>query len=811
MGAGGGSFGPAAGAYDTPKSAMLAGACGAGGPRTPAVQGRTMRLRILGFVVGVCAFQLCPAWPALPSSGVAAAGLALGVGVAHFTRRRPVLGALALGVLWAAWHAQLGLAARLPPHFSGVALRVSGRVAGLPQDLGDARRFEFAVRSVRRGGSEGPRLRRITLVDYDGRVDLAAGAKCTLYVRLRPPRGASNPAGIDAERALFARRIDATGYLLAHPMNGCVSEPFVGAGARLRSRIAAAIGASVEDPGTAAVLRALAVGERAALSDRQWQVLQTTGTTHIVSISGLHVSMVAIALHFAVRLLFALWPALTRRVPAPAAGDYAGFAAALAYAALAGFEVPTRRSVLMLACLIWQRRRGHRLLHGDGVLVALGLVVFLDPLAVLTPSLWLSFGAIAALTLLAALLRGTRSGLRGLGVHLWLALLLAPLLAFLSPFVAWTSPLANFGVVPLVTWGVVPLTLIGLALVGWDPELAASCWRGAGALWGFGWRGLDWLADGAAQWRLPHAIPVACVPLVWLGLVLPLLPLGRARLALAPLLLASPWFAQPPQPALGGLRVTVYDVGQGLAVLVRTRAHALLYDAGPRGRGGRDAGRAIVVPNLRAAGVWTLDRLVISHADLDHAGGAAAVLSGLEVAAVSASPGDPSPPVGAEICTAGQRWVWDGVEFEFLHPPRSARGDDNQRSCVLSVADAAGRRVLLTGDIDAATEAALLRRPGALAAEVLITPHHGSRSSSSAPFVRAVGAREVIHSAAHGNRYGFPAPEVVARYARSGARQHVTGTHGAISVELPGTRAAARSVLRTVRWREARRRYWQAR
>lgn len=774
-----------------------------------------MRLSILAFVAGVCALQPLPVWPcaAWPSSFVAALLLGLFALTLRCARRRPRVLAFAAGALWAAWHAQLGLAARLPASLDGAALRVEGRIADLPIEVGGARRFELVLQSVARGSRAGPPLRRIALADYGGRsgraaplgAALTAGARCVLHVRLRPPRGAHNPAGVDVERVLFARRVDATGYLIAHPANRCAPAPIAGAVDRLRLRLAAAIGGSVEDPATAAVLRALAVGAQAALEDRQWQVLQATGTTHVVSISGLHVSMVAIAVHVAVRLLFALWPAATRRVPAQAAGNGAGLLAAAAYATLAGLAVPTQRTLLMLACMVWQRRRGQRLLNADGLVLALGIVVLIDPLAVLTTSLWLSFGAMAALVLLAALLREARPWVRALGVHLWLALLLAPLLALVSPFIAWTSPLANLAVVPLVTWGVVPLILLGIGVHGLDASLAADCWRYAGELWEAGWLILVWLADGAPPWRLPWAVPAACIPLVWLGLTLPLLPLGRARYALAPLLLASPWLAMPPPLAAGALRVTVYDVGQGLAVLVHTRGHALLYDAGPRGRGGRDAGRTIVVPNLRAAGLWRLDRLVLSHPDIDHTGGAPAVLAGIEVGAILVSPGDPAPPRGARRCAAGLAWIWDEVRFEFLHPPAQSAGDDNQRSCVLAIANAAGRRVLLTGDIDAATEAGLVARGIALDAELLVTPHHGSRTSSSAPFVAAVGAREVIHSAAHANRYGFPAPEVVARYAAHGARQHVTGTHGAIVAELDA------GGLRVLRWRERVRRYWHAR
>lgn len=765
-----------------------------------------MRRYIFAFVAGVCVLQAAPEWPLDDWSPRQAGGLLCGLALAaaRGLRRWPGVTAFVLGMLWAGWHAQLGLTARLPAALDGAAFKVEGVTVDLPVATPGALHFELVLTHIGRGAHAAPPLRRIALADYASGLALSAGSRCALYVRLRTPRGASNPAGADRERQLFARGIDATGYVIAHPANRCEPRPIAGALDRQRARLAAAIGTSVPAAATGGVLRALGVGERAALNERQWQVLQATGTTHVVSISGLHVSMVAVAVYALVRAAFSLCPPLTRRLPAQFAGTASGLAAAAVYALLAGFTVPTQRTVLMLACMAWQRRRGQRLLNADGLILALGIVIACDPLVVLTASCWLSFGAMAALVALSAVLRDRGLVAQTCGVHLWLALALAPLLAFVTPLLAWTSPLANFVVVPLATWAVVPLVLLGLVLTLTEVPGAAACWQLAAWLWERGWWLLERLADGAPAWRLPYAVAPASAVLVLLGLGLLLLPLGRARGWLVPLLCASPWLAAPAPIPPGEVRVSVFDVGQGLAVLVRTRRHALLYDAGPRGRGGGDAGQSIVVPNLRAAGVWRLDRMMLSHADIDHAGGAAAVLAGIDVQAVTVSPRDPWP-APATRCVAGQGWRWDGVRFDILHPPADATGDDNQQSCVLRVTSAGSRVLLLTGDIDTVAERRLLDAGHALAAEVLVTPHHGSLTSSSPDFVAAVQPRHVVHTAAHGNRYGFPAREVVARYADTGSRQHVTGEHGAVLVALAAGPATV------TRWREARRHYWQAR
>lgn len=764
-----------------------------------------MRRFVLAFVGGVCAVQTLPAWPDGHSNvlvGVALAGLALLC--AWWCRDRPIIVAVCSGLLWAGWHAQLGLAARLPAVYDGAAFALDGVVRDLPISRAGARHFELELHAVARGRHAGPAMRRVALADYGNELALAAGTRCTLHARLRTPRGTHNPAGADRERMLFARRIDATGYVIAHPANRCEQRRYGGALGRLRERLAQAIGASVGDAATAGVLRALGVGERTGMSERQWEVLQATGTTHVVSISGLHVSMVALVGGLLGGALWRLSPALTRRLPAPALGAGVGLATAGAYALLAGFTVPTQRTLLMLGCLCWQRSRGQRLLNADGLVLALGVVVLCDPLAVLTASCWLSFGAMAALVGASALLRDGALLTRLLGMHLWLAIALAPLLAFVTPFLAWTSPLANLVVVPLVTWVVVPLVLAGIVLALPGLPQAAACWQLAGRVWEFGWAGLAMLADSAPAWRLPHAVSPAAALLVALGLVLLWLPLGRARVWLVPLLCLSPWLAAPAPPAPGTAWVGVLDVGQGLAVLVRTRSHALLYDAGPRGRGGGDAGKSVVLPNLRAWGVWRLDRLVLSHADIDHAGGADAVLAGVHVASLMLSPRDPRP-TAATRCLAGQVWVWDAVRFEVLHPAPDMVGDDNQLSCVLRVTSAGGRRVLLTGDIDSSAEHRLVAAGADLAADVLLAPHHGSPGSSSPAFVAAVRPRLVVHTAAYGNRYGFPAASVRRRYAAIGSMQHVTGEHGALLFELghgPISWTGSRTVFR---------RYWHAR
>jgi competence protein ComEC len=295
---------------------------------------------------------------------------------------------------------------------------------------------------------------------------------------------------------------------------------------------------------------------------------------------------------------------------------------------------------------------------------------------------------------------------------------------------------------------------------------------------------------------------------------------------------------RPPPPPFGAVQATVLDVGHGLAVVVATHAHRLLFDAGPTFPSGFDSGDDVVLPALAALGGRTLDTLIVSHADNDHAGGAPAVAAAFPAARVLHGPDValdvrksspafaalPSSMPADDVCTRGQAWQWDGVRFEILHPPRDFAARGNESSCVLKVT-AGGGSLLITGDIESRGEAQVVPLAAAHA-DVIVVPHHGSATSSSAAFVHAVGARHAIVSAGYANRWGFPKPAVRERWAASGAAVWVTGEQGAIGVTLGavldplgGERAARRAVpppsetaggVAVHAERDGRHRYWQA-
>ena len=736
-------------------------------------------------MIALCAGLLCLRWlPQLPTPllllAMAAGGLAL------LPSRLYPLGLFLLGLTWAGHSAQRALDERLVPALDGQTLWLQGRIVGLPEREGGVARFYLEQPRARRAALP-PRLR----LAWHGAPPLAAGEVWRLAVSLRRPRGQVNPQGFDYEAWLTARRIGATGTVKAGERLAAAAGSAAWRDA-LRQRLLA-----VPAHGRSAALAALLLGDGSALADVDWQVLQATGTVHLLVISGQHVMLLAGLLYALVAGLHRLgcWPPRWSWLPCACALAMLG---ALGYGLLAGFEVPVQRACAMLAVVLLWRWRYRRLGVWTAWLAALTLVLICEPLVVLQAGFWLSFAAVALLLWCFAGRLGAPSGWRlALRLQWAMTLGLLPLLLALGLPVSLSGLLANLLAVPWVSFGVLPLALLGCLLL---PVPGV----GEGLLWLAGLQ-LDWLfallgrlAAWAPAWQ-GMAAPWWAIALGLLGALLILAPAAlRLRLAGAVLLLPMLLPSSAPLPP-GQAEVRVLDVGQGLAVLVRTRTHALLYDAGPAARG-FDSGAKVVLPALRGLGVRGLDLLLLSHADQDHAGGAAAVLAGMPVARLlSGEAAALHLGRAVEACRDGEGWEWDGVRFVTW---RWAAADSaNDASCLLRV-EAAGERLLLTGDLGVAGERYLLGSGRDLRAEWLLAAHHGSRSSSSAAFVAAVAPRAVLLSRGWRNPFGHPHPAVLARYRTAGAQVYDSARLGALRLRLGEAGAAAGERTGGPFWRE---------
>lgn len=749
---------------------------------------------LLAFSLGVITVQ---ALPALPGAVLLAALVLAAAGCICQPRWRP-LGAGLLGFVFAAVQAQGALGQRLPDELEGEDLLLIGEVVELPQRWPGY--LQFTLRPESMGELPSERLpRRVRLAWYGDSPSLQPGERWRLGVRLKRPHGQFNPGGFDYERWLFARGVDARGYVLTWPPPRRLS-----ASLRMdtvRFRISAALERALAGRPAAGLVLALVVGDTRLIEETQWQVLRATGTTHLVAISGLHVGLVAGLVYAALGFLWRRLPGLCLALPSQLAGAFAGTLAALGYAALAGFSLPTQRALIMLAVPAVALLARRRLPPWRGWTLALVAVLLWDPFAPLSPGFWLSFGAVAVLIGLGAVRAPAGRLSRAVRLQVAISVALIPLTVLWFDQAPWLSPLANLVAIPVVGLGLVPLALLSALTALALPAMAPWLLLPAAELGRVSLEGLAWLAGHGGDGTLPQ-LPGWVLACAWLAAAVATAPRGLAPRTLAlplllPLLLYRPVDAEPRSTA----HITVLDVGQGLSVVVEVGRRVLVFDTGPA-FGTVDAGTRVVLPFLRARGISRVDRLVVSHGDSDHSGGAASLQREIELGEILS--GEPLPMVsGDRPCHAGQRWDWDGVSFEMLWPPAGSGLRGNDASCVLRVS-IGEHALLLTGDLLADGERALLAAsPERLRAALLLVPHHGSLTSSTRPFVAAVAPEVAIAPAGYRNRYRLPRPEVVARYQETGARLLVTYATGALRFEL-----SADGLTEPVSYRRQRARYY---
>ena len=705
---------------------------------------------------------------------------------------RWAIAALALGLLGfgaTGLRATVYLHSALPSALEGRDVRVTGVVARLPQRNETGLRFRLHVESALLDGHPVPVPPRVDVgwyadaakvVDGAGRSpsstgsplpDLQAGERWQMTLRLKAPHGTRNPHGFDYELYLWEQGVQATGYVRTgakDPPPQRITQTWQHPVELARQAVRTRIFKQVEERAFAGILAALVVGDQAAIDRLDWDVFRATGVAHLISVSGLHISMFAWGMALMVGWIWRRSGRLCIALPAPSAALLGGVLLATAYAVFSGWGVPAQRTCLMLATVALLRLSGARWPWPMIWMLACAVVVASDPWALLQPGFWLSFVAVGILfaTNIGAI-QADPTGARGLKHHMlsglkeqWvITVALTPLTLLLFGQVSLVGLLANALAIPWVTLVVTPLAMLGVLVpVLWDVAAAAI-----GGLSVY----LQWLA--AWSWA---SVSVA-VPPLWagaagvLGGVLLVLPWGlRMRVLGLPLLLPVLLWRAPLPPA-GQFELLAADVGQGNAVLVRTATHALLYDAGPRYSLESDAGHRVLVPLLQALHT-RLDTLVLSHRDMDHVGGAPAVLA-MQPQAQLLSSIEASHPLQAlrtaQRCVAGQRWDWDGVRFEVLHPQATdydTAAKSNAMSCVLRISNGV-QTALLAGDIEQAQEARLVAQGAALQADVLLVPHHGSKTSSSAAFLDAVAPRAGIVQSGYRNRFGHPAPPVVER------------------------------------------------
>lgn len=794
---------------------------------------------MLAILAGVSAVQLLPELPAANRWGLWAVSWLPSAVVASSRRRHRLAGQCAaawlgfgLGAAWAAWHAHARLDDALAPAHHDVVTRLAVRVTDIAQ--GDAGQWRFTGEPAEGAPAGVPARIAVSWRASQGMrlPEPLPGQVWRMALVLRHPHGTRNPHGNDAEGRFFASGIGAMATVRGMPVL-LRDQPWASAGVvieRMRHHVRAAMREAIGQRRYAPVLVALAMGDQAGVLRDDWRIFNRTGITHLVSISGMHVTLIAglggyLAM-FAWRRARWRHIGLPERVPAQMVGAAVALGTALLYCLLAGWGVPARRTFFMLAVVAVAAMMRLPLSGMRVLALAAAAVVLFDPWAVLAPGFWLSFGAVAILLRAADTpAPAARSGWTvRLGrlvqefsrIQMAITLGLVPLLAYLVHQVSLASPVVNAYAIPIVSFLVTPLALLcaafaavpGLQFVGQACGIVGHAIFEA-MMWPTLWAATSpWAVMDVA------AAPWPWVALAAVGVAWALQPSGWPARGAGWLLLLPMLCWRPERPAAGHWTLTALDVGQGSAIVLETATQAWLIDTGPRHGDAADAGERYIVPFLRARGYRRLDGLVVSHADLDHAGGLASVLASMSVSQAHASfdmrakvTADTTPagaamprlPQSMRRCAAGQAWHVDGVAFRFLHPPEGAGGEGNAYSCVLLV-QGRSHAVLLPGDIGAAQERGVARQLPRT--DVVLAPHHGSATSSSAPLVGAAQAAHVIAQAGRLNRFRHPSPRVQARWEAAGARFWRTDVHGAVTViSAPGDLEVRAHAL-------ASRRYW---
>lgn len=628
------------------------------------------------------------------------------------------------------------------------------------------------------------------------------GETLRLTARLRCRSGLANPGGYDRELDLLRRGYGATGYLTgpvepALPSSSVFRSPVAAA----RAWIAARIADSAGHTRSAGVLQGLAVGLRGNIPPELTDAFVATGTAHLIAISGMHVTAFALTVLLLSRRLYGVVAVARVSARWPSWQALLVLVVTSAYGLLAGASLPTVRTVAMVGVAVSLRLARRHASAADLLSVAAIGLVAADPLAVTSAGFWLSFGAVAALLGLTEPRQGFAAPLRSFArSQAAVTVVLTPVLVGAFGAVPVFGPAVNALAIPLFSFCILPATLAGTALLPFAPNLADRVWSSLGAALDHCWPLLIRVGEGAWATLSPPAAPswlLACSLVAALAAVI--VP-GRGLKCVAAVLLGAVLLRPTVAPARGAFELTVLDVGHGLATVVRTASHVLVFDTGPRWRGGGAAARVTVVPNLRSLGIRHIDMVVVSHDDSDHSGGLDVLRRSFVVSSVRGRP-DPREGEADGRCVAGDSWHWDGVKFALKHPPSDGSFHGNDGSCALHV-EGRGGAALLLADPEARAEAAMLTQ--ALAAEIVLVPHHGSRSSSSPGLVAAVGARLALVSAGYGNRWSLPRAEVVQRWHDAGAAVLTTAEGGAISVLVEPD--AGISPPRA--WRLERKRWW---
>lgn len=751
-----------------------------------------MPFSVLSFFFGVLFLQQ---WTSLPNEFILLPAVLLAVFCWYFSYRR--ISYFIIGFLWTSLVAINYSNKILPIDLQGKDILIQGEVIGLTNVSRRRVRFDFKVTKTDYSLPD-----KLRLSWYYPKIAIKPGQKWQFWLKLKKPHGTLNPAAFDYEKWLYAKQIGATGYIRRPEEAQLLAEKKVYQSISvLRYELLKLLDTVAISKDSLALIKALTIGDKSQISSVQWQIMAKSGTNHLMAISGLHIGLIA-AMVYAV--VFAIWLRLPVNLySAPQVAAIISWLAALFYAALAGFSVPTQRALIMLSLLLLTILLKRQSKPVNVLAMALLLVLCLDPLSVLSIGFYLSFLAVFFILYAFSARLGLEASWRGaIKLHFLMGVALLPLLFLFFQAGSVIAPIANMIAVPVVSFILLPLSLLGLVVLIFMPNIANVIFRFVDLIFNYLWQYLSYLTElPFASLVLPQP-NILQVVLAMLGLLIILAPRGIPARYLGLILIFPLFSTKIDRPEHGDVWLTLLDVGQGLSTVVETQNHRLVFDTGARFSDSMDMGKNIVLPFLHSRQIKSLDMLMISHADNDHIGGAKSLLSAVSVNEIFSSVPEKLLAYHAKSCVVGQKWTWDAVEFSVLSPVNEMFSDENNNSCVLKIKTRQGA-ILLTGDIEKAAELSLVMRyADKLESKVLIAPHHGSKTSSTLSFLTAVKPELILIPAGSPNRFGFPHKNVMVRYDEIGAESLITGKEGAISVKLKKTGMEVQG------YREVAGKYW---
>lgn len=740
-----------------------------------------MRLFALAFLSGILILQNFATIPEIKWVWII---FGVGIVLLFYSYSRIIAGCV-LGFAWCLLYAHMQMAWTLPENLEGKSILVTGFVASIPNTSQRINSFMFSIKKLQFENNiqfaQG--LLRLSWQQNKNEKKqlLRVGDKWQLSVRLKKIHGQMNPGGFDYEAWALHEGIRAKGYVINDAHNKLIDShwyhyPLTRMREFLKNRIEKSLPLSITSPW----ITALTLGERHGIAAENWEILRNTGTNHLMAIAGLHIGFMSGFAYAVVAWFWRRRSSLVLKCPAQHAGAIASLAMALIYSALAGFSLPTQRACIMLTVFLLILLLQRKIMAWHAWCVALLLVLLMNPLSVVTESFWLSFGAVALIIYGVSGRLAPNSIWWKWGRIQWvIAVGLVPFSFWLFQQCSIISFVANSIAIPWVGFLVVPLCLVGTFLLFFSTKLGAFILILADKILGILWTILTWFSHlPLASWF--HAMPnhwilvIACI-----GVIIFLFPNGFPGKWLGGIWFLPLFFSPFPIPKVGDVWFTLLDVGQGLTAVVQTSTHILVFDTGAKLSANYDMGESVVVPFLRSIGAKKIDMLVVSHGDNDHIGGSQAILKRFPVASIKTStPEKFTQP--STWCLQGESWQWDKVNFRFLNPPEQHLHQGNDSSCVLRISSG-DKHILLTGDIEKFAEKYLVETESQnLRADILVAPHHGSKTSAEMGFLECVKPQYVLFPIGYRNRYHFPHPSVLAKYDTLNVKKFDTANAGAI-------------------------------